>query len=201
MRIRVLILRLLTFPLWLLYVVSTNKAHITGDVDHWSRRHGRTGPFARRFSVLLANPVFRSVYYHRLNCGNWLEKLLWRFFAILYPRERTLIIYTRDIGPGLFVQHGLAAIIAARSIGANCTIHQQVTIGYSNNTDAPVLGDDVFVGCGAKILGAVKVGNRVNIGANAVVVKDVPDDSTAVGVPARVLPRRTMGGTVQRAEG
>lgn len=100
-----------------------------------------------------------------------------------------MIIYTRDIGGGLIIQHGVATIIAARKIGKNGWINQQVTIGYTNDTDCPTLGDNVTVGAGAKVLGDVTVGNNVVIGANAVVVKDVPDDCVVVGVPARIVRR------------
>ena len=101
----------------------------------------------------------------------------------------TLYISTAEIGPGLFIQHGFATIIAARSIGANCWINQQVTIGYSNATDLPTLHDNVVVNAGAKIIGNVTLGANCIIGANAVVVKDVPPNVTVVGVPARIVRR------------
>lgn len=65
-------------------------------------------------------------------------------------------------------------------------VNQQVTIGY-NDLYAPIIGDNVMVTCGAKVLGNVKVGNNVIIGVNAVVVKDVPDNATVVGVPAKII--------------
>ena len=80
-------------------------------------------------------------------------------------------------------------IISYRAhIGKNCTIMQQVTIGERGGGEkAPKIGDNCFIGTGAKILGDVVIGNNVKIGANAVVVKDVPDNCTAVGVPARII--------------
>ena len=76
-------------------------------------------------------------------------------------------------------------------MGRNCTLRHDVTIGTrSGDHDVPVLGDDVEIGAGAKILGSIRIGNRVSIGANAVVLDDVPDDHLAVGVPARVFPKR-----------
>ncbi|KGN34565.1 serine acetyltransferase [Knoellia sinensis KCTC 19936] len=93
------------------------------------------------------------------------------------------------MGPGLFIQHGFATIIAAESIGANCWINQQVTIGYSSRTDCPVIQDNVVIAAGAKVIGSVTVGHDAVIGANAVVVKDVDPDCTVVGVPARVVRR------------
>ena len=64
-----------------------------------------------------------------------------------------------------------------------------MTIGYTNSTDCPTIGDDVTIGAGAKVLGKCVVGNRVRIGANCVVVKDVPDDCTVVGIPAYIVRR------------
>lgn len=101
----------------------------------------------------------------------------------------TLYISTKHVGPGLFIQHGFATIIAAREIGANCWINQQVTIGFSNANDQPTLQDNVTVSAGAKIIGAVTVGMNSTVGANAVVVKNVPPNVTVVGVPARIVRR------------
>ncbi|MGO4574247.1 serine O-acetyltransferase [Microvirga sp. 2TAF3] len=112
-----------------------------------------------------------------------------RIFEWLCRPEATLFIRTEDIGPGLFIQHGFSTIIAAKSIGSNCWINQQVTIGYSNETDAPVIGNNVRITAGAKVIGNVTVGDNVIIGANAVVVKDVPANCTVVGIPAYIVRR------------
>lgn len=84
--------------------------------------------------------------------------------------------------------HGLNGIIVhmKAQIGANCTIYHQVTIASSKG-GTPVIGDNVLIGSGAKILGGVHIGNNVKIGANAVVVHDIPDNCTVVGVPARIV--------------
>jgi serine acetyltransferase len=66
----------------------------------------------------------------------------------------------------------------------NCWIYQQVTIGWRLPGESPVLGDKVYVGLGAKVLGAIRIGSSIMIGANAVVIADVPDNCTVVGVPA-----------------
>ena len=74
-------------------------------------------------------------------------------------------------------------------IGDNVKINQHVTIGGSGEKGCPVIGDNVYIGSGAKVLGGIRIGNNVKIGANAVVISDVPDNSTAVGVPARIIAR------------
>ena len=88
--------------------------------------------------------------------------------------------------PNLY--HYLNGIIISyyASIGKNCTIMQQVTRAEAN-AKAATIGDNCFIGAGAKILGGVHIGNNVKIGANAVVLSDIPDNCTAVGVPARVI--------------
>lgn len=74
-------------------------------------------------------------------------------------------------------------------IGANCTILQQVTIGTRNINKSAVIGDDVFIGAGAKILGDITIGNGAKIGANSVVLCDVPTYTTVVGIPAKIIAR------------
>jgi serine O-acetyltransferase len=92
------------------------------------------------------------------------------------------------IGPGLFISHGHGTVLAAARIGANLQVHQGVTIGWDYRGDrGPVIEDDVFIGAGAKVLGAVTIGHGARIGANAVVLSDVPAGATAVGVPARII--------------
>ena len=104
----------------------------------------------------------------------------------------TLFIGGKEIGPGLFIQHGFSTIISAKSIGKDCWINQQVTIGYSNVMDCPVIGDNVTINAGAKVIGKVSIGNNSKVGANAVVVKDVPENCTVVGVPAYIVRRNGM---------
>lgn len=100
-----------------------------------------------------------------------------------------------DLGAGAqfatppILPHHLNGIIISHyaKIGKNCTICQQVTISQGKNKTSATIGDNVMIGSGAKILGNVKIGNNVKIGANAVVTKDIPSNSVAVGVPATVI--------------
>lgn len=96
------------------------------------------------------------------------------------------------IGGGLLLTHPNGVVVHPDTIiGVNCLLFQQVTLGIGGKKPgAPVLGGHVDVGAGAKILGGVRIGNCVRIGANAVVLDDVPDNSTAVGIPARVIRHR-----------
>ena len=76
-------------------------------------------------------------------------------------------------------------MIAAKYIGEDCWINQQVTIGYNGNGEAPVIGDNVMITCGAKVLGNINIGDNAVIGANAVVVKDVEAGAVMGGIPAK----------------
>ena len=100
-----------------------------------------------------------------------------------------------EIGPGLVIPHTQGTVIGAFQIGRNATIYHQVTIGAKEmdigNTPAsrPRIGNDVTIGCGAKLLGDIFVGDGAIIGANAVVLMDIPSNALAVGVPAHIHPR------------
>jgi len=136
---------------------------------------------------------------------------VYRFFSFLnqhripnllirFPIEKVVEIVSGisipancNIGPGLRIHH-FGGIIFHDSIkiGKNATIYHGVTVGVKKDdeTQGPVIGDNVYIGAGAKVLGAIKIGNNVTIGANAVVLTDVPDNSLAVGIPAHVFPQR-----------
>lgn len=98
------------------------------------------------------------------------------------------------IGPGTRIEHrGVAVVINRKAIvGARCSIGAQVVLGGrgKNIPGAPIIGDDVYLGAGCKVLGPVRIGDGAVIGANSVVLSDVPDGATAVGIPARVLPSK-----------
>ena len=95
------------------------------------------------------------------------------------------------IGRGLFIDHGMSVVIGETAeIGDNCTLYQGVTLGGTGKDTGkrhPTLGNNVLIGCGAKVLGPFKVGDNSKVAANAVVLKEVPPNSTAVGIPARVV--------------
>jgi serine O-acetyltransferase len=95
-----------------------------------------------------------------------------------------------SIGARLYVPHPVGTVITAVSMGSDITLVSGVTIGMRNERSFPTIGDRVYIGAGARILGPIRVGNDVSVGANAVVLEDVPDRSVAVGVPARIRPAR-----------
>ena len=102
------------------------------------------------------------------------------------------------IGKGVFIDHGCAVVIGETAeVGDNCTIYQGVTLGGTGKHCGkrhPTLGSDGMVGAGAKVLGPFKVGDHAKIAAGAVVLKEVPSDSTAVGIPAKIVNSASKSG-------
>lgn len=131
-------------------------------------------------------------YYRR---ANWLYRhhfhLLPKLYkGIIYMLFNSVVPYTAKIGKYTkFAYGGIGCVIHARTvIGERVIIGQNVTIGRSlNPEDFPTIGDDVYISAGARIIGKIHVGNNVIIGANAVVNKDVPDNTIVAGVPAKTI--------------
>ena len=152
-------------------------------------------PAARTaFEILLTYPSLSAIRSYRI--AHWFYKR--RMFTIARmisqrSRHKTGIeIHPgAKIGKGLFIDHGMGVVIGETTvIGDNCLIYQGATLGGTGKEKGkrhPTLGNNVLVGAGARVLGPFKVGNNVKIAANAVVLNAIPDNSTAVGVPARVV--------------
>ena len=112
---------------------------------------------------------------------------LYRFRARSYGARYGITLPVGVAGPGLFLVHYGSVIISGDAkIGSNCRVHSGVNVG-SGTAGAPVIGDDVYLGPGAKLFGGIAVGNGVKIGANAVVNFSVPDGATVVSPLARIL--------------
>lgn len=94
------------------------------------------------------------------------------------------------VGPGLYIAHPVGTVVTADRLGANVSLISGVTVGMRTSHAFPTIGDDVYIGAGARVLGGITIGDRVQVGANAVVLTDVPAGSVAVGVPATVHPAR-----------
>jgi serine O-acetyltransferase len=137
----------------------------------------------------LAQMLFRAMSYCQTHHLKVFAAVLYRVNAML---THATIGRDATIGEGFVIVHSVGVVInGAVRAGKNLVVYHGVTLG-SVRDSSPVLGDDVYIGAGAKVIGGVRVGSRVRIGANAVVVKDVPDDCTVVGVPARVVSRHGM---------
>ena len=152
-------------------------------------------PAARSsLEILLTYSGLHAVLYYRI-AHKFYKKRLFTLARIIsqHARRRTGIeIHPgAEIGRGFFIDHGMGVVIGETTvIGDNCLIYQGVTLGGTGKDKGkrhPTLGNNILVGSGAKVLGPINIGDNSKIAANAVVLKDVPPDSTAVGVPAQVV--------------
>lgn len=164
---------------------------IMEDVESIKRRD----PAARSsLEVLLLYPGMHALISHRIS--HWLYNK--NMFLTARLNSEISKFFTgieihpgAKIGKGLFIDHGTGVVIGETAeIGDECTIYQGVTLGGTGKHKGkrhPTLGNNVMVGCGAKVLGPFRVGDNVKIAANAVVLEPIEDNATAVGVPARVV--------------
>lgn len=152
-------------------------------------------PAARSFlEILLTYPSLKAVSSYRM--AHWFYQH--HFFII----ARIISQYTRHctgieihpgatIGRGLFIDHGMGVVIGETTvIGDHCILYQGVTLGGTGKEKGkrhPTLGNNIMIGSGAKVLGPIRIGNNSKIAANAVVLNSIPENCTAVGVPARVV--------------
>ena len=178
-----------TLPVYLCALASHQKRLIRADVERWNKIEGiELGFFKSLNWYMTYKKEFRNLIQHRLKHPSDTPMSLLHFIIarVLWRPMESLFIYTKDIGGGLYIQHGFATIISAKRIGQNCRVYQQVTIGYKGD-DAPILEDNVSVTCGAKVLGDIVLRENCLVAAGAVVVKDAPKNSIVAGVPAKVI--------------
>lgn len=137
------------------------------------------------FHVLVFYRLGHFFYRHKLLFLARLISQLGRFFTGIEIHPGAVI------GRRLFIDHGMGIVIGeTATIGDDCTIYHGVTLGGTGKDKLkrhPDLGNNVMVGCGAKVLGPIKIGDNVKIGANAVVISDLPNDVTIVGVPGKIV--------------
>ena len=143
-----------------------------------------------RYPAVLATGIFRLSSWFKRHRVPALPTVLERVNLVFFGIEISSSI---PIGPGLYIAHPVGTVLMATRIGANASFISAVTLGMRETPEFPILGDGVLVGVGARILGRVSLGDGCTIGANAVVITDVPPLATAVGVPARVRPASAPG--------
>ena len=158
-------------------------------------------------SIILTYPGVKAVLFHQIS--NFFYKAGFDLIARII--SQTIRFFTgieihpgAKIGKNLFIDHGMGVVVGETSeIGDNVTIYHNVTLGGSSpSIDSerqrhekrhPTIGNDVVIGSGAQIIGPIKVGNNARIAANAVVVKNVPENATMVGIPARAVKMENKG--------
>jgi serine O-acetyltransferase len=183
------------------------RAALRGDLDRYAfianSQHGKTGSLTRLRVGLLSQGMwvttaYRLNHYARYRRQSTLLGMLTSVFHLAATAiTRISIDDSAHIGPGLKIPHGGCIVIGPVLVGSNCDIYQGVTLGASMSLDdrhsrpgVPTLGNRVWVGPGAVIAGDVTVGDDAAVGANSLVVRDVPARGVVLGVPARLVSRR-----------
>ena len=157
--------------------------------------------------ILFCYPGFHAILIHRLS------HKLYAWGVPLLPRVMSQVsrFFTGiEIHPGarigrrFFIDHGMGVVIGETAeIGDDVLLYQGVTLGGTGNEKGkrhPTLGDNVVIGAGAKVLGSIRIGNHVKIGAGSVVVHPVPDNSTVVGIPGKVVRQRVPEGVLEHGQ-
>tara|TARA_Y100001968_G_C19416998_1_gene749546 strand:- start:131 stop:868 length:738 start_codon:yes stop_codon:yes gene_type:complete len=152
-------------------------------------------PAARGFfEIILCYPGFHALALHRISHNLWVRKvpLLPRLLSQFTRAITGIEIHPgAQIGKGVFIDHGMGVVIGETTeIGNRCLLYQGVTLGGTGKESGkrhPTLAENVVVGAGAKVLGAINVGQNTRIGAGSVVVRDVEAESTVVGIPGRIV--------------
>jgi serine O-acetyltransferase len=152
-------------------------------------------PAARtHWEILTTYPGVHALLMHRVAHFLWQKRLFWlaRFSSHLARWLTGIEIHPgASIGHRVFIDHGMGVVIGETAIiGDDCTLYHGVTLGgtsWNKGKRHPTLENGVVIGAGAKILGPITLGAGAKVGSNAVVVKDVPANATAIGIPARIL--------------
>lgn len=156
----------------------------------------RNDPAARNAWEVLTYAGLHAIFWHRV--AHWLWKHNLKFLARLVSQSNRFLTGIEihpgaRIEKGFFIDHGMGVVIGETAeIGENCLLYHGVTLGgvsLERKKRHPTLGRNVVIGAGAKVLGAITLGDDVRVGANAVVLKDVPPNSVVVGNPGRVVVR------------
>ncbi len=154
-------------------------------------------PAARnRLEVLFTYAGFHALFFYRIAhlLSRWNLPVIPRLISHLARFLTGIEIHPRAmIGRSFFIDHGMGVVIGETTeIGDHVTLYQSVTLGGTGKESGkrhPTIGHHVIIGAGAKVLGALQIGNYVRIGANSVVLRSVPDHATVVGIPGKILQR------------
>jgi serine O-acetyltransferase len=165
-------------------------------------------PAARsHLEVLTTYPGVHALIMHRFSHFLWSKQLFWlgRVFSHIGRGLTGIEIHPgATIGRRVFIDHGMGVVIGETAIiGDDCTLYHGVTLGgtsWNKGKRHPTLEQGVVIGAGAKVLGPITIGKNAKIGSNAVVVKDVPENATAVGIPARILEEEKAKAAAQIAK-
>ncbi len=169
------------------FILSPRRELLWKDLDRYGENYdeGKPHTLLERVNLFIKfmtfNSEYRNVFYLR-------HKTLGHLLGLLCRPMESLKINAKTCGPGLFIHHGFGTQVSAEEIGANCSIGQLVTVGYVNNAaDRPKIGNYVTIAAGARVLGAVTIGDNAFVSANSLVISDVPPGATVIGVPSKII--------------
>lgn len=171
-------------PHLIIFYISPLRELLEYERDKWLETHNIVKKGWRGFLLLLNSlPEYRSLFYFRTG-NDWL--------SIFARPQNNLEFYTEShkIGRGLVIWHGFSSVINVESMGNDCQIWQNVTIGKSSTSperNRPTIGNNVRIAAGAIVIGNIHVGNGSTIGAGSVAVKDVPENAIVVNQPSRMI--------------
>ncbi|MEM9102934.1 MAG: serine O-acetyltransferase [Pseudomonadota bacterium] len=156
-------------------------------------------PAARTvFDVLFNYPGLHAIWMHRMSHRLWKNRWFWlaRFLSTFGRWWTGIEIHPgAQIGRRFFIDHGMGVVIGETAIvGDDCTLYHGVTLGgtsWNEGKRHPTLGDNVVIGAGAKVLGPIRLSDNSRVGSNAVVIKDVPQGATVIGIPGRLVERKS----------
>lgn len=165
-------------------------------------------PAARStMETLLCCPGLHAILMHRLNHWLWEKKM---YLLARLGSHITRFLTGIEIHPGatigrrFFIDHGMGIVIGETAeIGDDCSLYHGVTLGgttWNKGKRHPTLKNGVIIGAGAKVLGPITLGNGCRVGSNAVVVKEVPDNATVVGIPGQIVTRSKENGESREAQ-
>jgi serine O-acetyltransferase len=184
-------MRLICFPVYLycLWIGAQDEA-VREALFRDATRYSNDDPDARSSAAeqrriireAATQRTFRTIAYYRAPTPA--NRRVAQMLSVFLPGAPAMEIYDTKVGGGLKIRHGNGTVIRAESLGQDCEVYQQVTVGHGRG-GFPVIGDRVDLCAGALVFGGIRVGNDVIIGAGAVVSKDVPDRAIMVGNPAR----------------
>ena len=168
------------FPLLLLL---SRRKDVLEELYHACDSMSITSDSFRIIHLLKHHKEYRNYLYYKIYGGRW------NLLECIYKPDPTFIIWCGKMGKNIVLWHPFATILNCKSMGDNCVIRNNTTIGNKGVTGSPVptIGNNVSIGVNVAIIGDVHIGNNVTIGAGTVITKDIPDNAVVVGNPAKII--------------